>query len=98
VCIVNISNKLYCFDAGRRLHLMLQLLLLLCTQQHCRSLHRNYGFPLVVRCRMRQWLLRLFNVETALLTLVCCLLLLLLDELELLLLGRVDVDCGKSIY
>lgn len=54
---------------------------------------------MMVRGCMRKWLLRLFNVETALLTLVCpCLLLLLLDELELLLLWRVDVDCGKSIY
>ena len=52
----------------------------------------------MVRRRVGQWLLCLFNVETALLTLVCCLLLLLLDELELLLLGRVDIDCGKSIY
>lgn len=77
---------------------MLQLLLLLSTQQHRRSLHRYHGFHLMVRCRVRQWLLCLFNVETALLTLVCCLLLLLLDELELLLLGRVDIDCGKSIY
>lgn len=79
---------------------MLQLLLLLRTQQHRRSLHRYHGFHLMmVRGCMRKWLLRLFNVETALLTLVCpCLLLLLLDELELLLLGRVDVHCGKSIY
>ena len=94
-----ISNKLYCFYASRRLYLLLQLLLLLRIQQHSRTFHRDNGFTLVIRCCMRLWMVVcLSNVETALLTLMGCLLLLLLDELELLLLGRVDVNSGESVY
>lgn len=95
-----ISNKLYCFDAGRGPYLELQLLLLLRAQQHGSTLHRYHRLTLalVARDRMRQ-LLGLTNMETALLTLLCrWLWLLLLDELELLLLGRIDVDCGQPIY
>ena len=108
VCVyIFISNKLYCIDASRRPYLLLHLLLLLCTQQHVCTLNRNQRLPwtplLVIGWHMLVHVRSLLCIETTLNTLtvvglllvILQLLLLMLDELDLLLLGRVVGDDGR---